>query len=81
LGDRYRPPITLQQLADRFLAQPPASEQTITYARRRLVRPLAPLGDAQAADVTTEALQRIVTAVPGNSYRRDITRTLRMVYR
>src|SRR5436190_8711864 len=62
----YRPPITLQQLADRFLAQPPASEQTVSSARRRLVWPLAALGDAQAADVTTEALQRIVTAVPGN---------------
>jgi integrase len=81
LGDRYRPPITLEELAERFLAQHPASEQTITYARRRLVRPLRVLGDAQAADVSTEALQRVVTAVPGKSYRRDITRTLRMVYR
>ena len=45
------------------------------------MRPLAVLGDAQAGDVTTEALQRVVTAVPGRSYRRDITRTLRMVYR
>src|SRR2546423_3382210 len=81
LGDRYRAPITLQELADRFLAQHPASEQTIKYARIRLVRPLAALGDAQAGDVSTEALQRVVTAVPGKSYRRDITRTLRMVYR
>jgi integrase len=80
-GDRYRAPITLAELADRFLAQHPASTQTITYARRRLVRPLAVLGDAQAGDVSTEALQRVVTAVPGKSYRRDITRTLRMVYR
>jgi hypothetical protein len=32
------------------------------------------LGDAQAGDVSTEALQRVVTAVPGKSYRRDITR-------
>lgn len=39
------------------------------------------LGDAQAGDVSTEALQRIVTAIPGKSYRRDITRTLPMVYR
>jgi hypothetical protein len=45
------------------------------------VRPLKVLGEAQAADVSTEALQRVVTAVPGKSYRRDITRTLRMVYR
>lgn len=81
LGDRYRAPITLEELCDRFLAQHPASEQTITYARRRLVRPLKALGEAQAGDVSTEALQRIVTAVPGKSYRRDITRTLRMVYR
>src|SRR4051794_5754766 len=81
LGDRYREPITLEQLCERFLAQHPASERTIYYARRRLVRPLAALGDAQAGDITTESLQRIVTAVPGKSYRRDITRTLRMVYR
>jgi integrase len=81
LGDRYREPITLQELADRFLAQHPASAQTIRYARIRLKRPLTVLGDAQAADVTTEALQRILAAVPGKSYRRDITRTLRMVYR
>ena len=81
LGDRYCEPITLQELCDRFLAQHPASAQTVTYARRRLVRPLAVLGDAQAGDVSTEALQRVVTAVSGKSYRRDITRTLRMVYR
>ena len=81
LGDRYRAPITLQELADRFLAQHTASAQTIKYARIRLKRPLTVLGDAQAGDVTTEALQRILVAVPGKSYRRDIARTLRMVYR
>jgi hypothetical protein len=29
LGAAYRPPITLTELADRFLAQHPASDQTI----------------------------------------------------
>jgi hypothetical protein len=48
LGDRYMPPITLRELSDRFLAQHVAAPQTISYARRRLVRPLASFGDAQA---------------------------------
>jgi hypothetical protein len=39
------------------------------------------LGDAQAGDVTTESLQRVLAAVPGKAYRRDIARTLRMVHR
>jgi integrase len=61
-----------------------AAPQTIRNAHRRLVRPLAVFGDAQAADVTTEALQRFMAQLPsdkiGKSYRRDIVRTLRMVY-
>jgi len=81
LGDSYRAPITLSELCDRFLAQHPASERTIYFAKIRLFRAVAGVGGAQAADVSTEALQRVVTAVPGKSYRRDITRTLRMVYR
>jgi hypothetical protein len=44
------------------------------------VRPLAAFGDAQAAHITTEALQRFLTALPaakvGTEYRRDIVRTL-----
>jgi len=81
LGDSYLPPITLAELADRFIAQYGAAPQTVKYAERRLVRPLAALGDAQAGDVTTESLQRVLAAVPGKAYRRDIARTLRMVYR
>jgi integrase len=81
LGDAYREPITLQQLADRFLAQYVAAPQTIEYARRRLKRPLAALGDAQAGDVTPEALQRVLAAVPGKAWRHDMLRALRMVYR
>src|SRR4051794_25624709 len=81
LGDRYMPPITLAELADRFLAQHVAAPQTITYARRRLVRPLAAFGDAQARDVTPEATQRLLAAIPGKAWRHDILRTLRMTYR
>jgi integrase len=39
------------------------------------------LGDAQAADVTPEALQRVLATVPGKAWRHDILRALRMVYR
>jgi integrase len=81
LGDAYREPITLQQLADRFIAQYVAAPQTIEYARRRLKRPLAAFGDAQAADITPEAIQRLLASVTGKAWRRDILRTLRMVYR
>lgn len=81
LGDRYMAPITLQELADRWLAQYVAAPQTVNYARRRLVRPLAALGDAQAGDVSPESLQRLLAGVPGKAWRHDILRTLRMVYR
>src|SRR5436189_3099497 len=81
LGDAYMAPITVHELCDRFIAQYGAAPQTVKYAQRRLVRPLAALGDAQAGDVTTESLQRVLAAVPGKAYRRDIARTLRMVYR
>jgi integrase len=53
----------------------------VKYARRRLVRPLAALGDAQAGDITPESLQRVPAAVPGKAWRHDMLRTLRMVYR
>jgi len=75
LGDRYRAPITFDELCDRFLAQYVAAPQTIEYARRRLKRPRTVLGDAQAADVSPEALQRVLAAVPGKAWRHDILRT------
>jgi len=81
LGDRYRAPITFDELCDRFLAQYVAAPQTIEYARRRLKRPRTVLGDAQAADVSPEALQRVLAAVPGKAWRHDILRAMRMVYR
>ena len=81
LGAAYVAPITLAELCGRFIAQYGAAPQTVKYAQRRLVRPLSALGDAQAGDVTTESLQRVLAAVPGKAYRRDIARTLRMVYR
>jgi hypothetical protein len=52
MGDRYRAPITLAELAERFLDQYVAAPQTVKYARVRLKRPLAAIGDAQAGDVT-----------------------------
>jgi integrase len=80
-GDRYMPPITLRELCDRWLAQYVAAPQTVKHARRRLVRPLAALGDAQAGDVSTEALQRFLAVVPvGKAFKRDMLRTLRAVY-
>jgi integrase len=81
LGAAYMAPITLQELADRFLDQYGAAPQTVEYARRRLRRPLAAIGDAQAGDVTTESLQLVLSRVPGKAWRYDIARTLRMVYR
>lgn len=81
LGDAYMAPITLRELADRFLSQHVAQPQTITYARRRLVRPLEAFGDAQADDVRPEAIQRLLAGVPGAAWRHDILRTLRMTYR
>jgi len=81
LGERWMPPITLEELAERFLAQYAAGPETVKFARRRLVRPVAALGAAQAGDVTPEAIQRVLAAVPGKAWRYDICRTLRMTYR
>lgn len=81
LGEQYRAPITLAELAERFLAQHNAAPQTIKLIRQRLVRPLVAFGDAQAADITTEALQRFVIGLPvGPAFKHDITRALRAVY-
>jgi integrase len=80
LGDRYRPPITLRELADRFLEQYAAAPQTVSNVQRRLVRPLAAFGDAQAGDVSAEAIQRLVAPLKP-AYRRDVVRTLRQIYR
>ncbi len=81
-GDRYVPRITLRELADRFLSQYTAAPGTVKDARVRLVRPLAALGDAQASDVTTESIQRMLVSVPvGKAFKRDMLRTLRAVYR
>jgi integrase len=81
LGDRYRPPITLSQLAERFLAQYSPGPKTRKYARLRLKRPLDQFGDAQAGDLSTERLQLFLNEMPvGKAFRRDIMRALRMVY-
>jgi hypothetical protein len=44
------PPITLEELGERFLAQYAARPETVKFARTRLVRPVAALGGAQAGD-------------------------------
>jgi integrase len=84
LGDGYRAPITLAELVDRFFDTYTAQPQTVMTTRRRLVRPLRVFGDTQASDITPEALKRFLARLPaenvGKSYRRDIIRTLRMVY-
>src|SRR6185312_11831902 len=81
LGDRFRAPITFAELAGRFIDQYVAAPQTVKYARIRLKRPLAAFGDAQASDITPEAIQRVLAAVAGKAWRHTILRTLRMVYR
>jgi integrase len=80
LGDAYRAPITLRELSDRFLDQYAAAPQTVKNVRRRLVRPLDGFGDAQAADVSPESIQRLVAPLKP-AYRRDIVRTLRQIYK
>ena len=55
LGGDYIPPITLAELADRWLAQYDRAPRTMTSARVRLARVLAAFGDAQAGDVSSEA--------------------------
>ena len=84
LGAAYMAPITLRELADRWLAQYDRAPKTVKCARGRLVRPLDAFGDAQAGDLTTETLQAWLARLPaekvGAAYRRDIIRTLRAVY-
>jgi integrase len=81
LGDAYEAPITVAELAERFLAQYQPSPRTNYYVRLRLKRPLAAYGDAQAGDVTGEAWQRFLNDLPvGKAFRHDIMRALRMVY-
>lgn len=83
-GEAYIAPIILRELSDRFMAQYDRAPKTIKCARGRLVRPLDAFGDAQAGDLTTEALQGFLARLPaenvGKAYKRDIVRTLRMVY-
>jgi integrase len=82
LGDRWRPPITLAELAERYQAQHDAAPRTITRVRLSLTRPLAAWGDAQASDLTTEAIQRLVAGMPvGDAFKRDVVRALRALYR
>ena len=77
-------PITLRELSDRWLAQYDRAPKTIKCAKGRLVRPLAAFGEAQAGDISPEALQGFLTRLPadevGKAYKRDIVRTLRQVY-
>jgi integrase len=82
LGDRYRAPITFNALADRWLDQYVAAEVTIKYARVRLQRARKVLGDAQAADITSESLNRLLRGQDvGENFKHDQVRTIRAVYR
>jgi integrase len=80
LGDAFLAPITVRELAERFIDQYAAAPQTVKNVRRRLVRPLEAFGDAQASDVSPESIQRVVASLKP-AYRRDVVRTLRMIYR
>jgi integrase len=81
LGDRYQAPITLRELSERFLEQYSPSPRTNYYVKLRLKRPLDAYGDAQARDLSTEKLQVFLNEMPvGKAFRRDIMRSLRMVY-
>lgn len=81
LGVAYRAPITLEELAQRFLDQYSPSPRTAYYVKLRLKRPLDAFGAAQAGDLTTEKLQGFLNEMPvGKAFRRDIMRALRMVY-
>jgi integrase len=81
LGDNYQAPITLRELSERFLAQYQPSVRTNYYVKLRLKRPLDAYGDAQASDLTGEALQTFLNGMPvGDAFRHDIMRALRMVY-
>jgi integrase len=80
-GAAYIAPITLRVLAERWQARYNAAARTQSLARARLQRPLAAFGDAQAGEVTAEDIERMLAdPAIGKAYRRDITRTLRMVY-
>src|SRR5690348_3744643 len=82
LGDAYRPPITLDDLCERFLEQYIAAPVTVKYARVRLQRARDALGGVQASDVTSEALSRLMRSQPvGDNFKHDQVRTLRAVYR
>ncbi len=83
LGDQYIAPITLGELAERWLAQYDRATRTMKAAQLRLVRPLGAHGDAQAGDLTTEELQGFLARLPasvGKAWKHDIVRSLRQVY-
>lgn len=81
LGARYRPPITFAELVERHRRQHDVSPATVTVTEVRLRRPLAAWGEALAADVTGEAIGRLLLESGWTaSYRASVLATLRMVY-
>lgn len=81
LGAAYRAPVTFRELVDRFTAQHDVQPQTLTGINKRLKGPLAAWGDAQARDVTGEAIGRLLRSTGTQaSYRASVLATLRMVF-
>jgi integrase len=71
LGERWREPVTLAQLVERFLMQHQAQPRTVAKVTKQLTRPVAVFGHVQACDVTGEAIAGWVRGLP----LRDVTRS------
>lgn len=80
-GDRYRAPLTFRELAERFQAQHDVQPETHRVIKTRLRAALEAWGDAQASDITGEAVSRLVLSQGSKAaYRASVLATLRMVY-
>ena len=80
-GDQYRPPITVRELGDRFLAAHQAQPATIAKLRHQLKMINAVIGDVRASDVTGEAVEKwMVEKGYAQSYRWALVTALRQTY-
>lgn len=81
LGPAYRAPITFAELVERFTKQHDVQPQTLHTIEKRLKRPLAAWGAAEASDLTGEAVSRLLLSEPWQpAYRASILATIRLVY-